>query len=233
MNQPILILGCSFAYGHMLNIEDTFGYKLTKLTNRMTYNRAFDYGWGFHNSYYMFKRQDFYESLPNNIDTIIYVYIPDHINRALGVYMEDFNDKNYESLRYVYKDGKFYKFSFWSKNPLFNLNCIKLFKKFIYLKKIESKKFDKIEFCEKFFIEIRNEAEKHWEKVQFIILNYSYDNDELMEKLEKDNFIIVNLSELTDVDLFNESYQVQFNDDHPNKKAWDIITPSLIKKLNL
>ena len=35
-----------------------------------------------------------------------------------------------------------------------------------------------------------------------------------------------------DTNLFSEEYQIQFNDVHPNEKAWDLIVPQFIKEMN-
>ena len=39
-NPPILLFGCSFAYGEYLAQNQTFSYKLSKLLNSPVYNRA-------------------------------------------------------------------------------------------------------------------------------------------------------------------------------------------------
>lgn len=43
--KPVVIFGCSFAYGEYLKDNQTFGYKLSKQTGRTVYNFAYS-GWG-------------------------------------------------------------------------------------------------------------------------------------------------------------------------------------------
>lgn len=42
--KPVVIFGCSFAYGEYLNDNQTFGYKLSKQTGRTVYNFAYSGG---------------------------------------------------------------------------------------------------------------------------------------------------------------------------------------------
>ena len=56
---------------------------------------------------------------------------------------------------------------------------------------------------------------------------------ELLEKkLRNNGFITVSTKDLTGVDLRTEEYSMQDNH-HPTEKTWDMLTPEIIKILNL
>ena len=232
-DNPMLILGCSFAFGHALKLEDTLAYKIMKKMHRKVYNRAFDFNFSFHNAYYQFLQKDFYDNCPN-VKTILYIYLGEEsVIRAKGLYLEDVVSGNTASeyLRYIINNNKFKQYSFFSKNSLFNLNIIRLIK--ITLFKKYMKEIDEVEFCKKFFIEMRDMANSHWGNVKFVILNYSNNSEDiLLESLEQEGFTIINLTDITDENIVEDpKYHVAFNDDHPNGLAWDIVVNGILDKI--
>ncbi len=232
-SKGILVMGCSYAFGHMLENRQTFSYKLSEKLKRTVYNKAFDFYWGINNAYGLLSDENFYKEV-KNIDTIIYIYISDHKNRTKGIYFDDLMDGHHEFLRYKYKDGNFYKYSFWSKNPLLNFSIFKSFKKIMFVQ--SQNKIDDVFFCKTMLDKMRENAIKHYgENLKFIILNYASTEDNLIEELKKDShYKVINVSDLVDkdIDLFSKKYQLQYNDEHPNETAWNTILPAFIQEMN-
>lgn len=235
---PILVFGCSFAYGHGLNNNQTFSHKLSELTKRPVYNRGVN-GWGMQHILYQFKRPDFYKEVKEP-EYIIYVAIPDHYNRLFRYQFSPRCNCNFIFLRYKYSKNNFKEIhpflpTFW------NLYIVKYAQQFIEEQIIESEfnKKNNYEFLYKIMHESMKYKKIHFPKSKFIILMYNnnqksfIDDLNLRTRLEKDGFIIIEIKNLTPKDfLINKEYKA--NDSlHPSKKAWDIVTPKLAKKLNL
>ena len=87
----------------------------------------------------------------------------------------------------------------------------------------------------------QKEAQKYNKDIKFIILKYPTEHispEELNElytterwnELSLDGFIVIDLKEYIDEDLTDKKYM--FQDFHPNKEAWDVITNKLAKDIN-
>ena len=61
--KPIILFGCSYAYGYQLEREQTLTYKLAQNAKIPVYNRAFT-GWGIQHMLYQSKIEKLYEILP-------------------------------------------------------------------------------------------------------------------------------------------------------------------------
>ena len=85
--KPIVLFGCSFAFGFGIDDEQTFSYKLSKYTNRTVYNRGLC-GGGIQHVLYQLRREDFYKEIPEP-EYVIYLYISNHIRR---MYKYAYND---------------------------------------------------------------------------------------------------------------------------------------------
>ena len=101
----ILLFGCSFAYGAQLAENEAFDYRLAKKYNSTVYNRSMP-GWGLHLMYYQMENNSLNAlNIDKDVDTIIYVYIDDHINRLYNFY-HGFIYDNIFSVRYELKNNK-------------------------------------------------------------------------------------------------------------------------------
>lgn len=238
-NKPIMLFGCSFAYGMWLNDNQTFAYKLSELTKRPVYNRAYT-GWGIQQMLYQLNRKDFYTEVKEP-EYIIYIFIPDHEKRLLQTLYDFFSGEPY--LKYVEKDGQLEEAT---RIPTFFLRfytvramlCAEQQNAY---SKINYKKYNQIfDLMEKTFIESKRVANQHFPNTKFIILKY-YGADapdswfmktERWHELEKKGFIVVDTKEL--VGRYLDKPEDLCPDIlHPSEKAWDIVTPKLVKKLNL
>ena len=214
--KPILIMGCSYAYGSDLNANQSLMGKLVKYANRPVYNRAIS-ARGVNEMYYQVKSDTFYMLIPKP-EWFIYVFIPDQIRRAqipcsivdIGVYF----DKDY--------------------NIKPNLNT-----PLIYTFKNSIKYFDNPKYTEHYLDvmhEIKKETQKHWgDDVKYLFLFFDT-NDILYNRLEpslsKDGFQCYSLNDLTDVDLSQPQYKAP-DMAHPSEMAWELLTPILIEKTGI
>ncbi|MBQ2645036.1 hypothetical protein IJG14_05650 [bacterium] len=234
---PILLFGCSFAYGHALSFNQTFSYKLANIIQRPIYNRAIAAG-GFQHMYYQTTTEEFYKSIPP-CEIVIYVFIVDHYRRMLG--NPFFIHSNELYLHYKYKKGTFKLDDF--NNPFtifykynYTLRAIRKLYNSFYLN--NNKNADKItDEAIAYFIKTRKNLQNHWHnKIKFVVFFYQpyYMNYvptyKFIYKLRQNGFYTITADNLTKEDLNNAKYKIQ-NDWHPNEAAWDLLTPLFIEKM--
>lgn len=235
--KPIVIFGCSYAFGQYLNQEQIFSAKLSNILKRPVYNRAIS-GGSFQHMYMQTLSPIFYEDVPMT-DTVIYIMIGDHYRRSLIRYFDildlhilpHFSQKNNKLHQYNHKNNFL--------NFIYSLYTIKYFNHINAAKFINNpKNADKLtDLSVLYFKEAKNELEKHWnKKINFYIILYEdweipY-KEQLTQKLEKEGFIVISTKDLTNEDLRTEKWQMQDNY-HPTEAAWDMLTPKIIERLNL
>lgn len=228
--KPILIFGCSYAYGWGLEDNQTFSYKLSEYTKRKVYNRAYS-GWGPQNMLYQLRRDDFYNTVPEEPEYIIYVYMNGHSYR---VFREVWSFEN--QLFYRYSDDKLEKSVFSSGGVLYGFIARKI--RYIIaecITNIPCFKNHTEDIVIKHFIESRDEASKHWKNTKYAVFFYSYNGNEtgIVSKLKDRGFDVIRYCELTNENINSLEYMVSKYDMHPNEKAWDLFTPLISEKLNL
>ncbi len=234
---PIILFGCSFAYGQYLDYTQTLSYKLAHRLKRPVYNRAIS-ATGVQHMYYQVDSESLYETIPNT-DTILYVFIPDHYRRLMVNYFDVSVDKI--NIHYAIKDSKLkiddYKNEL--KNIFKSLYLVKFINCFYVDKYVNNEKnWEKItDNTLLYFIETRKKLETRFnKKLNFIVLIYENDpynySNILSEKLKKEGFVVVWAYDLVGVDLDLEDYKMKDNG-HPKEYAWDLLVPPLIEKLNL
>lgn len=213
---PVLIMGCSFGFGHSLSEESSFIGKLVKYTDRPVYNRAMG-ARGLGEMLFQLKNPKFYSIIPKP-EWFIYVFIPEQIRRAqipcsvvdLGVFYDSkFNIRPDVSFPLLYTIKNHTNYLGETKSRQFAINMLS---------------------------EMRKEIIEHWgDDVKNIFLYYD-NNDEIYEyfksRLKYDGYDCYSVKELVDVDLFSDEYK---NEDkvHPSEKAWELITPALIQKAGI
>ena len=102
---PILLFGCSFAYGTFLKNNQTFSYKLSKLTKRNVYNMALE-ACGIQYMYYFLSDENFYNDFSSNPPQyVIYLYIPSHLQRLTSNIFPNSLSLNGKLLLYNLKDN--------------------------------------------------------------------------------------------------------------------------------
>ncbi len=248
--KPLLVLGCSYAFGQGIDTDKIFSSQLQKKTKRKVLNVS-SVGAGasecIRNLSYMEKHNLLQD---NQFEYVIYIQMYDHIyrNYDLGILASYLFD--------IYKQNK--------NNSL--KDKIKYYLNFSYtVKMINSKlhtengsfewRFDYF----KYKISKMNEIIKRTlPNSKFVVLLYDditnpskespvYNNDSFSFPLDKNNYPEQELSGIKFIStkdlvgdiLYQEKYQIK-NDKtqylrphHPNEKAWEIIVPALCKELNL
>jgi len=232
---PIIVFGCSYAFGQHLDYNQTFSYKLAHILKRPVYNRAIS-GGSFQHMYMQSESDSMYKTI-NNTDTVIYIMISDHFRRSMLQYFDvldlhlypHYSIKNNNLRHDNYKNIfiNFFKSLYITKH----INHIYV-EDYIYNQKNQDKIINNTVL---YFIKTRQNLEQHYgKKLNFHIILYEdwdimYSNI-LKQELENAGFSVISTKDLTTEDLKTEEYQMQDNH-HPTEAAWDMLTPRIIEKL--
>lgn len=231
---PIVVFGCSFAYGQNLDDTQTFSYKLSKILKRPVVNRAIMAG-GLQHMYFQTTKREFYNIIPD-ADSVIYIMIHDHTRRML-IYSFYVNVHNF-FLHYSVNENKLIMDDY--KNPFYNffrsLYTVKLFNHKQVESILNNENFaDKITDIELLYFEkTRSNLEKHWNrKINFSVVIYGYVLYEnmLKEKLVKNGFNVIDIKDFEDG--INKQITLVLPDNHPNEAAWDYFTPLIASKIQI
>lgn len=234
----ILVFGCSFAFGGLLNERQTFSYKLQKQTNRPVYNYGICAG-GIQHMLYIIQHPEFLRRVDDIPQYAIYVYIPDHQRRlhadshpieTNGLYLRyDFKENNLQ-LKKEYLPSFMYR-TFLVRRFLYNL-----YKKYYDGDYSKQTRYENFILTNEIFLESKNILSERYPGIKFVILKYSdfapvAEYKYLWDILEKEGFIIIDTK-----DLVGRKFTVDDTTEdkfHPNEQAWDLIVPKLAEKLNL
>lgn len=233
--QPILILGCSFGYGWLLDEKQALSYKLAINSKRSVYNQSIP---SLGLQYFPYILENFeLEKQIQNPEYIIFVFIENHIYRLYRYQIEDAMDSQLD-IRY--------------KQTLIGLEEIKhkyyIFEHFAIYRYLQNKyanhifinnSYDKnFDFMKLHFLKAKQIANEIFPNSKIVILKYEekpdswYYNTERWKELEDAGFIILGSYELTNKHLYEDEYRIK-DDVHPNEYAWDLLVPQLVKKLDL
>lgn len=224
--KPIVIFGCSFAYGAGLVQEHTFYYLLSNQLKRMVLNRAF-LGWGPQNMLYQLKNNEFYLPIYVEPEAIIYVSF---IGQSRRIFHETFLPNAQIFYKYT-KNGL--KQSLFSSGT-FGYGYLARSLRLAYMNKFVSDK-QREDAIINHFLEAKKEINKHWKDTKLYVLLYAYDlvEEKAYDKLENYGFYVIKADELINKDLLSLEYQISEYDKHPNEKASELIVPELCKVLNI
>lgn len=241
----IIVFGCSFAYGSLLNDNQTFSSKLSSYSKRNVYNRALD-GCGIQHMYYLLQDEKFFEHISPNPDYVIYVYIENQLERLNATIFPHSVLTNGANIRYGILNDKL----------VLKKENLLIKKSFIYRKLVilNDKKRDNrkniiknsnFELANKLFLESKKILEEKYPNIKFVILKYDYnysyiidnyqdfdlEKADMWNELAKEGFIVLNTK-----DIIGEKFNIEYtvNDRyHPNEKAWDLLVPKLVERLKL
>ncbi len=228
--QPIIIFGCSYAYGEFLDDEDTISAKLSKLSERPVYNYAIK-GKGLQNTLFIVENK-LYDTNIKNPQYAIYIMMSDQIRRLYTNACPD----DYVA-QPIYKFNKFgepvIKSSYYPR--------YRQFYSFYYLnnlvyKYILEKQFDRHNrYVTLYFEQIQRQLKQQFPDIKFIILMFGDKNNFGldMSRLKDDGFTVISTEELTGINFFDKKYQVSEKDIHPNSKVWEIVASKLVEKYKL
>lgn len=229
--RPIILAGCSFAYGMGLKEEETLGYKISEITKRPVYNIAM-VGKGLQHNLYVLQNK-LYDKEINNPEYFIYVIMSDQIRRLYSTvclsdfigYPEYVLDKNNNL---TLKSNVY---------PLYKQFYVYYFFKNLYYSYIGYKNYPQhSKLVNAYFKEMKKAINKEFPNTKFVILFYGdykkYFGLDLTE-LEKEDIIMIHTQDLSPVNIFDKEYRQSETDYHPNETIWNIITPLLTKQLNI
>lgn len=228
--KPVVIFGCSFAYGVGLDEEQTFSYKLSEYLSRKVYNRA-NSGWGPQDMLYQLSRDDFYNTVKEEPAAVIYVFMDGHLYRTMREVWTFENQIFYKNVKNGLK-----KSNFSSGGFLYGYLARKI--RYILAEntwKNEKKFAQNSRFLTEHFLSAKQEADKHWKNTKYYILVYSCSQIEklILDELNHKGFEVIYATELTNVNIQTTEYQLSETDMHPNEKAWNLLTPLIAQKLDL
>ena len=234
---PITVFGCSFAFGHYLKNNQTFSYKLSKLTQRPVYNRAVP-GEAFAEMYHQVTNKEFYDTV-KPCDNVFYIIMFDHYRRLLSTTFEPF--EYFQSYNYKY-DKKQDKLVLTNYLPIYRfLNSSYLYR-ILKSKQISTylespKNADELtDLAVIHLVKTKEELEKNWnKKINFIVITYQPQHvqyyDLLKKKLEQNGFVTTDTDILTKENLDLPKYQFAQNL-HPTEEAWELLTPLIVSDLH-
>ncbi len=228
--KPVVIFGCSYAYGANLNEEQIFSYKLSKYLSRKVYNRAYS-GWGPQNMLYQVRRADFYNTVKEEPEAVIYLFMDGHLYRTLR---EVWTFEN--QIFFNYSNDKLTQSPFSAGGPFYGYLARKI--RYFVAENIwrNDDKFDNLcKFLSAHFISAKKETEKYWKNTKYYILVYCCNEIEkqMLDELNNKGIEVIYVSELTNENILTKKYQISDTDMHPNERAWDLLTPLIAQKLNL
>ena len=218
--KPIVIFGCSNAYGHDLEINQTLGYKLAKLSNRIVYNRAIQ-GFGIQGILYILNTFNLEKEIKNP-EYIIYVYSACQNLRlhrhGLSVITE-IPDINY----IINKNNKLKLVR--HKQKFINRFFIKRIYDDNYLCTRERNYEEDLKLIQKIFSETNKVIQKKFPGCKLVVFLYQdyfedsifYDKDR-WKPLEDEGIIVIDSMELTksDVPFNDKKYVLPHDPHHPN-----------------
>lgn len=248
--KPVVVLGCSYAYGHGLKKEESFSYLLSEISQRPVYN---------------FSKccEEAYDSicrLENSIDNLginkqienaeyyIYVYMHDHIDRYIKANIVDsYLSEKFNNPKTL--NEKIYRFLY--KIPICRLILLDVFlMKLVYDPAWEG---PNIKNCEKYLknmmLLIKSKIYTKSPNAKMIIIIYDqkivdmykntkikFDseiiNSKIWDELQNEYGIkIVHTKDITGI-IFDKEYKLKADiaDWHPNAKAWEVFTPKFTEK---
>ena len=245
-NNPIIILGCSYTYGHGLKTEETFPYLLAELTKRPVYNFS---SCGADGLSSLAKMKSYNEGQPiKNADYVIYLYMADHISRYMDINLI------YNNYNIIFSSSK-NKFI----TKITDIPVIKLILSYYQLNKIltsgkypdnYTRYFTNSEnYLKKVILSMRNEISNEYPNAKIIIIVYNekvadlwgilktkFDSEllysDVWEELkEEPGLTVVKTKDITGF-LFDKDYKLKEDiaDWHPNAKAWEVFTPKFAKE---
>lgn len=235
-SKPIVLFGCSYAYGHMLENDEILSHKLSQFMKRPILNRAFP-SWSVQHMIYQLEKKDFVKTMPMNKkepEFIIYILMSDHLRRLQLRVFEPLDNVDY--LNYKNKKEDLIKFESkwrWLRGSYLirSLQCLYVDNKVTLNKNL----LKNTELLKQHFLYAHKLIKTQYPAAKFIIIRYQDDKDELdkdflafqdkhlWSSLRKDKIYIISTRKLTGKDFYLREYKVP--DGHPNKKAWDVLPP--------
>ena len=240
--KPIIVVGCSYAYGICLDRNDNLSAKLNQKTGRKVYNRAIS-GSGPQFMYLQLKSKGLGQEI-KDAEYVIYPFIYSHISRSfkhlMNYSLTDINPLLEE------KNGELVV----KKQPLWFLYPSFITKVYLQYSDEQNERKEMDQGKPIFFKTLEEsykEAKKKYPNVKFVLIEVSQANmcrpdykkgsQELTEdeinRIKSMGIIYLNAEQLVGHDFRDvKKYRVA-DEDHPNAKMWDEISTKLVEKLKM
>lgn len=248
--KPILLLGCSYAYGEFIDINDNFASKLTELTNRWVYNFG-EAGQGPIHSLVLLNMEKEKPLIKEKPEYVIYLYMFHHINRYyFQQYYHYYRNANWVPFQKTNIFDRFYTYQYFRNIEIDNYfsddeNYEKRLELFFKIVRDMKQKSDNLFPNSRFIILIYSDVNKDLcEGLWGSVNNSEYQMNKLFEimnsesfrqKLKSEGIEVISTEELIGRKMYKNSDRA-VNDPHhphPSSSAWDEILPQLAKRLNL
>ncbi len=224
LQSPILLFGCSYTYGEFLKDNETFSSVLHKYTNKPVFNFGVS-GTSPTEILYALKNIELFKNIPAP-KYVIYTYIQDHRHRLYSPIYSHLT--NYKLSK---KDNEYFLKEYQNILPQ-NTFIYRKLKEIYYINHISKSKKDYI-LMKTYIKGINKQIENIWGKeTSLVILFYENEDEQFLEEIKQLGIKIVLVSSLTKENMQSQEYRIP-DDEHPNKKAWEVIVPALVKELNL
>lgn len=242
--RPIIVIGCSYAYGILLPEEKTLAGQLNKVTGRTTYNLG-QPATGPQIVYEQLNDPDIKQDVPD-AEYIIYVFIQNHIMRQFMNFVL-LNGSEISPKYELDKDNNLKKQKMLTPKILYTFFTLRnyLDKKMVIKDRIEFQ--NGLPLFRKTLEESIKISQKNYPNCKFVLLEFPQGamceptyveksqelKDENIKALEDIGVIYINAEQLAG-HKFRDVKKYRLADkDHPNDKVWEEIAPALKAKLNL
>ena len=238
-SEPVIIFGCSFAYGDRLDHHQTFSHKLANIIKAPVYNRA-SCAWGLQHMLHQIRTKDIFNIVKQKPKHIIYIFINNHIYRMYR-HTNQFPFNNMLYLHYKFDGNDFKKhnptFPFLERTSIIGKIHHYEANRKTYEEKYFNKNFDLLKL---YFIKSREELEKQYGKINFTIIKYNFEDDEQSKYLEtvrwnelkEIGFNVIDTKDLVGRKLNRREDKADDNF-HPSEEVWNILTPKIAEELKL
>ena len=241
-NGNIVIFGCSYGYGYLLEHEQTFHYKLSQALNRSVYNLSCP-GEAPQFAIMKIKSHDFDDILKKS-DYAIFVTIGEHLYRvhsnSNGWWISNtwprYDIKKEKDNKYlvfhkyrlaVISDSYFWRYirKVWFSKIISRID----------IEPIKNYLFDNVKLH---FETILKDLQEYNPNIKMIIIVYPDDDcwnlyldSPRWKELEDEGIIVVKVKDIIE-DYGNSIYQIP-NDGHPSEFAWQNITNYLVNQTTI
>ena len=220
--KAVIIAGCSFAYGFLLDEKDCIHSTLSKETGRTVSNLGTLAGGIREFVWFLRNKEELSKHINNNFDVqyVIFIYYKNAKRKLF--YDESLNCPQIQ----VNKDKTI---TILPDKPIYHLFSYKLYQLIKYDLMSEKTRNNLMTL---YFNTINKETKILFPNSQFVILDYANEPTPEIQALEKDGIKVITLGKELNVDLTQNQYKTS-DHIHPNAKIWRMTAKMLKEKLNM
>ncbi len=226
----VAVVGSYFAHGACINVEDSFAYKLQKMTGRKVYNFGV-HGTGVADVLYQVQN-GFFKKNNVNPEYVVLVLEPDMFQIMYKCFMTFFHTmERYKVLKYHTVDNEFVPC-----DVNFNLSDnMKVTSLMILLNDLRIKYIpfnNKFDYMKKYLTEIKLSLDEEYPAAKFVVVVYPSlkNKTDRWSEIEKEGIKVIDFSKEEYDFLVEEKYLDAQQYVYPNGLAWDYLLPTIIKK---